>query len=77
MDFILTLLSSSMGRNLNSEEMGVVDDAVTKVYTENYALRKKLNGEEDIDDDYDVTDSSIFVTENTNDTTDRERTGVD
>ena len=55
-DFILTLLSSSMGRNLNSEEMGVVDDAVTKVYTENYALRKKLNGEEDIDDDYDVPD---------------------
>lgn len=44
-DFILTLLSSCMRRNLDSDEQGVLDNAVQKVFSNNYSMRKKLNGE--------------------------------
>lgn len=53
-DFILTLLSSCMRRNLDAEEEGIIDKVVDKVYSNNYALRKKLNGEVEIETEYSV-----------------------
>lgn len=53
-DFILTLLSSCMRRNIEAEEQGVLDRVIEKVYSENYAQRKKLNGE-----GTDITEYSI------------------
>lgn len=44
-DFILTLFSSCMRRNIEADEQGVLDQVVDRVYSENYAMRKKLNGE--------------------------------
>lgn len=44
-DFILTLLSSCMHRDIDAEEQGILDAVIEKVYGENYATRKKLNGE--------------------------------
>lgn len=44
-DFILTLLSSCMRRKLDSEEQSILDEVIEQVYSENYAMRKKLNGE--------------------------------
>lgn len=44
-DFILTLLSSCMRRNIEADEQGVLDRVIEKVYSENYAQRKRLNGE--------------------------------
>ena len=40
-DFILTLLSSCMRRDLNPEEQGVLDRVVDKMYNDNYSLRSK------------------------------------
>ncbi len=64
-DFILTLLSSCMRRTLDSEEEGIIDKAVDKVYSSNYAFRKKLNGEAEAETEYSVpiymtTDKSNF-----------------
>jgi len=53
-DFIITLLSSCMRRELDSEEQGVLDEVIQAVYSENYAMRKKLNGE-----GVDVTEYSV------------------
>lgn len=44
-DFILTLLSSCMRKDIDAEEQGILDEVIEQVYSENYALRKKLNGE--------------------------------
>lgn len=44
-DFIFTLLSSCIKRNLDAEEQGILDQVIEEVYSENYALRKRLNGE--------------------------------
>lgn len=44
-DFIFTLLSSCMRRDLDAAEQGILDKVIEQVYSENYALRKKLNGE--------------------------------
>ncbi|MGN0376073.1 MAG: VirB4-like conjugal transfer ATPase, CD1110 family, partial [Suilimivivens sp.] len=43
-DFILTLLSSCLKRDMTAEEQGVVDSVIEKVYSENYSMRKRLNG---------------------------------
>ena len=43
-DFILTLLSSCLKRDMSAEEQGIVDGVIEKVYSENYAMRKRLNG---------------------------------
>ena len=43
-DFILTLLSSCLKRDMTAEEQGIVDSVIEKVYSENYAMRKRLNG---------------------------------
>lgn len=53
-DFILTLLSSCMRRNIDSEEMGVLNKVIEQVYSENYAMRKKINGESEM-----VTEFSV------------------
>lgn len=44
-DFILSLLSSCLKRDLDPEEQGILDKVIDKVYSENYAMRRKLNGE--------------------------------
>lgn len=44
-DFIITILSSCINRKLDSEEQGIINDVVEKIYNENYAMRKRLNGE--------------------------------
>ena len=43
-DFILSLLSSCLKRDMTPEEQGVVDSVIEKVYSENYSMRKRLNG---------------------------------
>lgn len=43
-DFILTLLSSCLKRDILPEEQGVVDGVIEKIYSENYAMRKRMNG---------------------------------
>ena len=44
-DFILTLLSSCMRRDIDAEEMGILNKVIEQVYSDNYAMRKKINGE--------------------------------
>ena len=53
-DFILTLLSSCLKRDMTPEEQGVIDGVIEKVYSENYAMRKRLNGEVDEESEYDI-----------------------
>lgn len=53
-DFIITLISSCMRRELDSKEEGIIDAAVEQVYSENYSLRKRLNGETDVISEYSV-----------------------
>ena len=43
-DFILTLLSSCLKRDILPEEQGVVDSVIERVYSENYSMRKRING---------------------------------
>ena len=43
-DFIQTLISSYIKRDLNEDELPVLNTAIEKVYNENYALRRRLNG---------------------------------
>lgn len=53
-DFILTLLSSCMRRNIDSAEQGILDRVIEQVYSENYSTRKKLNGEGMEESEYNV-----------------------
>ena len=53
-DFILSLLSSCLRREITPEEQGVIDNVIEKVYSENYAMRKRLNGEVDTSSDFEV-----------------------
>lgn len=53
-DFILTLISSCLKRDMTAEEQGVIDRVIEKVYSENYAMRKRLNGIEDSEADFEV-----------------------
>ena len=53
-DFILSLLSSCLKRDMTPEEQGVIDGVIEKVYSENYAMRKRLNGEVEDTSEYDV-----------------------
>ena len=43
-DFIQTLISSYIKRDLNEDELPVLNAAIERVYSENYALRRRLNG---------------------------------
>lgn len=45
-DFVLTLLACCMKKDLTPEEQFEIDTVVEKVYNENYAMRKRLNGED-------------------------------
>jgi hypothetical protein len=42
-DFIFNLLSSCMRRDIDSEEQGILGDVIEKVYSANYAWRKRVN----------------------------------
>ena len=53
-DFILSLLSSCLKRDMIPEEQGVIDGVIEKVYSENYAMRKRLNGEVEDTSEYDI-----------------------
>ncbi len=44
-DFILSLLSSCMKRDIRAEEQGIIDGVIERVYSDNYSLRRRLNGE--------------------------------
>ena len=53
-DFILSLLSSCMKREIKPEEQGIIDNVIERVYSENYAMRKRLNGEVEEASEYEV-----------------------
>lgn len=53
-DFIITLLSNCMKREMNAAEQGILDKVISAVYSENYALRKKINGENDTISEFSV-----------------------
>lgn len=53
-DLILTLLSSCLKRDMTPEEQGVIDNVIEKVYSENYSMRKRLNGEMEEESEYDI-----------------------
>ena len=53
-DFILTLISSLLRRDMEAEEQGIVDKVIDKVYSANYSMRKRLNGEIKEDSGYEV-----------------------
>lgn len=44
-DFILTLLSICIKRELTTLEQGIIDSVVERVYSANYSLRMRLNGQ--------------------------------
>jgi len=43
-DFIQTLISSCIRRDLNEDELPVLNKAIERVYNDNYATRRQLNG---------------------------------
>ncbi len=45
-DFIITLVSSLLKRDLTPEEQGILDKVTDRVYSENYSTRRRLRGEE-------------------------------
>lgn len=53
-DFILSLLSSCMKREIEPEEQGIIDGVIERVYSDNYAMRKRLNGEMEDASEYEV-----------------------
>lgn len=53
-DFILTLLSSCLKREILPEEQGMIDSVIEKVYSENYAMRKRINGVQEEASEYKV-----------------------
>ena len=65
-DFILSLLSSCMKREIEPEEQGIIDGVIEKVYSDNYAMRKRLNGEVEEITEYEIpefmkNDRSTFI----------------
>lgn len=69
-DFILSLLSSCLKRDMLPEEQGIVDSVIEKVYSENYAMRKRLNGISEEESEYSVPgymrSDSVVITAETN-----------
>ena len=53
-DFILTLLSSCLKREIAAEEHSVIDNVIARVYSENYAMRMRLNGNGDVATEFEV-----------------------
>lgn len=69
-DFILTLLSACLKSDLSPEDQGIIDNVIEKVYSENYSLRKRLNGESVGTTEYDVPEYLKGDTLSALDTTD-------
>lgn len=69
-DFILSLLSSCLKRDMLPEEQGIVDSVIEKVYSENYAMRKRLNGISEEECEFNVPgymrSDSVVITAETN-----------
>ena len=63
-DFILTLLSICIKRELTTVEQGLIDSVVEKVYSANYSLRKRMNGEVDEKSDFEVPEYLKAKSEN-------------
>lgn len=55
-DFILSLLGSCLKREIEPEEQGIIDSVIEKVYSENYSMRKRLNGEFDKKSNFEIPD---------------------
>ena len=53
-----------MKRDILPEEQGIIDGVIEKVYSENYSMRKRLNGETEEAHDYEVP--SYMLTESAN-----------
>ena len=53
-DFLLALLAKCMRRDLDTEEAGVIDKATEKVFSENYAMRRRLNGLDEVTSEFEV-----------------------
>lgn len=53
-DFLLTLLSSCLNRELDSAEQGLLSEITEKVYSENYATRRRLNGLDKEESEFDL-----------------------
>lgn len=69
-DFILSLLSSCLKRDMLPEEQGIVDSVIEKVYSENYAMRKRLNGMNEEESEFNVPgymrSDAVVITAETN-----------
>ena len=69
-DFILSLLSSCLKRDMLPEEQGIVDSVIEKVYSENYAMRKRLNGMNEEESEFNVPGymriDAVVITAETN-----------
>lgn len=69
-DFILSLLSNCLKRDMLPEEQGIVDSVIEKVYSENFAMRKRLNGMSEEESEYSVPgymrSDSVVITAETN-----------
>lgn len=69
-DFILSLLSSGLKRDMLPEEQGIVDSVIEKVYSENYAMRKRLNGMNEEESEFNVPgymrSDAVVITAETN-----------
>lgn len=46
-DFLLTLISSCIHRTLEPDEQGILDSVISRVYSENFSFRRKINGFDD------------------------------
>lgn len=53
-DFILTLLSSCLKRDILPEETTIIDEVVRRVYRDNYSMRQRLNGHGNMETKYAV-----------------------
>lgn len=53
-DFVLTLLSACLRRDLSPEEQGIVDRVLDRVYSENYSMRMRLNGTERAESEFEI-----------------------
>ncbi len=53
-DFIITLISSLLKRDLEPEEQGIIDKVVDRVYSENYSMRMRLSGKAKEDSGFEI-----------------------
>nr|MCR5338007.1 DUF87 domain-containing protein [Lachnospiraceae bacterium] len=53
-DFIITLISSLLKRDLLPEEQGIIDKVVDRVYSDNYSMRMRLSGQKKEESGFEV-----------------------